>query len=672
MRRIKTVCRAMGAAALMAGFLGCADISLINDTGSSDNSSTEKTSVETTFSDSFDSLDSDLYTTVSGTWETEDGDLQETGGGTGILIISDITTGDDCTISADVKSQAESKDAGLLIRYQDEDNYYTLTLNNGKLLLKEKVSGSWTTLESVTCDYSTDSFSTIAVSVTDSTYTAYLEGEEQFSVSDSSLTSGSFGFKTSSNTAYFDDLEVTYYSDEEESEENPTVTDSSFSDSFTYEDSTVDSDYYTEVSGSWEITTDDGEYVLNETGGSTAILILNTVSTDSDATVTVDVKSQDTTKDAGLLARYEDTDNYYILYLDDDLLKLKKKVEGTWTTLASEDCSYSTTEYSQISLTIEDSTLTGYFDGSALISASDSDLTSGYFGLKTSSNTAYFDDFSVEYEEDEDSSDAEYPTDIIPTIATNWKLTLPVDENGDDNTELYLSGGSIDDRNNDAYEVALDDLQDYEYDTYFQVDDGGVRFRGHCAGATTSGSCYPRSELRQEYDGGDNYWSVDDYQYLNTRLKITQTPEQKPEVCFTQIHGPEDEPLRVQYHADYGVYVIWNEDNKDYDNALDYTLGDILDITVTVDTLSDVDEDDDGEDDNITCEITNESTGDSYSRSWTSSDDTGYFKVGCYTQSTVWLSEYKGDDYEDEDIDAYGEVIVYSIELMEDGVTVSD
>ncbi|MDC7221756.1 MAG: polysaccharide lyase family 7 protein [Spirochaetales bacterium] len=283
------------------------------------------------------------------------------------------------------------------------------------------------------------------------------------------------------------------------------------------------------------------------------------------------------------------------------------------------------------------------------------------------SNDDSGDDGSSEDDTSDDDGSAEYPSDIIPGIPENWKITLPVDENGDDSSEIYLSGGSVDDRNTDAYEVVLDDLLDYEYEPYFQVDDGGVRFRAHCAGATTSGSKYPRSELRQEYNGGDNYWSVDNYQYLNTRLKVTHTPEQKPEVCITQIHGPDDEPLRIQYHADYGLYIIWNESNKDYDNALDYTLGDVLDITVTVDTLSGVDSDEDGEDDNITCEITNESTGESYYKTWTSADDEGYFKVGCYTQSTVWLNEYKGDSYEDEDIDAYGEVIVYSIDLVEDG-----
>lgn len=246
------------------------------------------------------------------------------------------------------------------------------------------------------------------------------------------------------------------------------------------------------------------------------------------------------------------------------------------------------------------------------------------------------------------SQDKVYPTDIIPSL-TDWKITLPVDKDGNDSS----SASSVDDRNKTPWEIADNDLIDFEYAPYFQVDDGGVRFRGHCAGTTTKGSKYPRSELRQRYNGGNGYWSVQDYQYLNTTMKITHTPVEKPEVCITQIHGPDDEPLRVQYHRDKGVYIVWNERNKDYANAIDYTLGQMLDITVIV------------ENGDITCTIINVDTGESYTKTWTSSDSTGYFKVGCYTQSTIFLKEYKGSSYNDEAMDAYGEVIVYSIELIE-------
>ncbi|WNJ19702.1 polysaccharide lyase family 7 protein [Pontibacter sp. G13] len=241
-----------------------------------------------------------------------------------------------------------------------------------------------------------------------------------------------------------------------------------------------------------------------------------------------------------------------------------------------------------------------------------------------------------------------YPTDIIPSLV-EWKITLPVDANGDDSS----NSTSASNRNNDAHEIKDNNLIDYEYPPYFYASNGEVYFRGHCAGATTSGSYYPRSELRQRVGGGDNYWSVDDYQYLQTNLRVTQVPVVKPEVSMVQIHGPSDEPLRVQYHADIGVYIIWNESNKDTGNALDYNLGEDLRVTVTVDNGD------------ITCLIENLDQGTNYSRTWASSDNTGYFKVGCYTQSSIFLSDFKSNYSQDEPLTAYGEVAVSSINLVE-------
>ncbi|GAA4848838.1 polysaccharide lyase family 7 protein [Algivirga pacifica] len=240
-----------------------------------------------------------------------------------------------------------------------------------------------------------------------------------------------------------------------------------------------------------------------------------------------------------------------------------------------------------------------------------------------------------------------YPTDIIPSLV-DWKITLPVDANGDDSADAP----NVDSRNKNAHEVKDANLIDYTYTPYFYAANGEVYFRGHCAGATTSGSKYPRSELRQRVGGGDNYWSVNDYQYLQTELRVTHLPVEKPEVSMVQIHGPVDEPLRVQYHANQGVYIIWNETNKDTANALDYSLGERLRVTVTVDNGD------------ITCLIENLDRSTSYSKTWASSDATGYFKVGCYTQSSIFLSEFK-TGYNNEPLDAYGEIAVKSITLTE-------
>ncbi|MBD3242295.1 MAG: hypothetical protein GF331_17005 [Chitinivibrionales bacterium] len=245
-----------------------------------------------------------------------------------------------------------------------------------------------------------------------------------------------------------------------------------------------------------------------------------------------------------------------------------------------------------------------------------------------------------------------YPSDLLPCV-TEWKITLPVDHNGDDSSNET----DVDQRNTDAMEVVGEDLIDYKYSPYFYAADSEVVFRAHCAGATTSGSKYPRSELRQLVDGGSNYWSMNDPQFLQASLRVTHVPVEKPEVCMVQIHGPDDEPLRVQYHADRGVYLIWNESNKDYDNALDYTLGERLEVTVSVQSMD------------ITCTIRNLDRGAACTKTWTSMDATGYFKVGCYTQSSIFLSQFKTGK-NDEPLDAYGEVRVSALSLTPESVGV--
>ena len=249
---------------------------------------------------------------------------------------------------------------------------------------------------------------------------------------------------------------------------------------------------------------------------------------------------------------------------------------------------------------------------------------------------------------------AVYPVEVVPDIA-RWKITLPVDSNGNDSS----GGSSKDDINHNAAEIKDEGLEMLLREPHFFVENGEMVFNAHCAGATTSGSSYPRSELRQRVGGGDNYWSVNDLQYISVDLRVTETPVYKPEISVVQIHGPEDEPLRVQYSANSpgGIWYIWNETNKVYldpskDN-FEYALGQRLRVDVTV------------EGGRIYLYLKNLDNGQTYANDWESNDSTGYFKVGAYTQSSIYLQSIKGGDAQDEPADAAGEVRVSRIQLFE-------
>ena len=96
---------------------------------------------------------------------------------------------------------------------------------------------------------------------------------------------------------------------------------------------------------------------------------------------------------------------------------------------------------------------------------------------------------------------------------------------------------SKDDRNTDPVTIRSSALEDFSSYPYFWAEQGEVVFRAHCGGATTRGSYYPRSELRQLVNGGDEYWSMQEPQAIETELRITEVPDEKPAVNVLQIHA---------------------------------------------------------------------------------------------------------------------------------------
>lgn len=240
-------------------------------------------------------------------------------------------------------------------------------------------------------------------------------------------------------------------------------------------------------------------------------------------------------------------------------------------------------------------------------------------------------------------------------LGTTWKVTVPYDSDGNDSGNV----SDPDDRNSDAedYFDLIEASEDFPNNFY--VDGNEVIFTAHCGGATTSGSIYPRTELRQlDEDGDDNYFDLDDYQYLDVTVRVLEVPTERPEVNMVQIHGPSDEPLRVEYNAGSdGLHLTINEDDDGWEDVIGYSLGDRLRVQVTVD------------DGRMWLVLNNLETGEVYDdiQGVDLDDDTGYFKVGCYLQSSITYCEEKNKD-EDECTDdapsAKGTVAVSNLTLV--------
>jgi hypothetical protein len=122
---------------------------------------------------------------------------------------------------------------------------------------------------------------------------------------------------------------------------------------------------------------------------------------------------------------------------------------------------------------------------------------------------------------------SQFPSEIIDP--ENWYLTLPTGKKGSPDTI-------------DAAKLAS------YHSEFFQLNQqrNGVVFTANAGGVTTSGSHYPRSELREM--SGDEKASWDGRKGTHTMVldqAITETPKNKPDVIAGQIHGTSDDLMQI-------------------------------------------------------------------------------------------------------------------------------
>lgn len=126
---------------------------------------------------------------------------------------------------------------------------------------------------------------------------------------------------------------------------------------------------------------------------------------------------------------------------------------------------------------------------------------------------------------------------------TNWKLCLPIDEDGE---TLGV-----------AYEVLS--LSGFEHSSYFYTaDDGAMVFKATTNGALTKGTTCARSELREMNGSSLAAWSLDDGGTMTATLTVEDAPRttegENGRIVVGQIHGSSEELARL-YWDNGEVYV---------------------------------------------------------------------------------------------------------------------
>ncbi len=208
---------------------------------------------------------------------------------------------------------------------------------------------------------------------------------------------------------------------------------------------------------------------------------------------------------------------------------------------------------------------------------------------------------------------------------TNWKLTLPV----------AASGSSK------AQEIVQPQLASYAVSPYFTVTGGGdgVVFQANAGGATTSGSGYPRSELREMTSGGAKLasWSTTSgTSTMTVRTAVTHLTSAKPQVTVAQVHDDSDDVLVIRLDGPHHLYAEHDGTNYgDLDNG--YVLGTPFTATMTASGG------------HIRISYNGVSKVD-----YQVSGSGNYFKAGCYLQSNT----SKGDAPS-----AYAEVVIYRLDV---------
>jgi hypothetical protein len=152
--------------------------------------------------------------------------------------------------------------------------------------------------------------------------------------------------------------------------------------------------------GTWSVVTDGSTQVYNSTSttGNGRTVAGQSSWTNYKVEAQIKVDTWGSTSKAGLVARYQDEDNYYFMLYENSTSSVKLfKRSGGVNTVIAQSSALTAYEgiYNSYRLELNGSTLTGYFNDLQVLSATDSTFTSGSIGLYTVKQLAYFDDVKV-------------------------------------------------------------------------------------------------------------------------------------------------------------------------------------------------------------------------------------------------------------------------------------
>lgn len=314
-------------------------------------------------------------------------------------------------------------DTAVVFCYQDTSNYYYVSLNesndgNTKGVFKV-VSGTPTELADIGSSISSDVDYPIEIQRSGSSIVVLLNSSQVASVSDSTFTAGKVGFGSKNDGAQYDDLLV----------DVPSGGSVLFSDDF--DDGNANG--WSVSTGNWSVNNQ--EYLVTNYG-------ITSAGDSGWADYSVEAMVEPITADYScLLGRFQDASNFYQIevHAANDEVGLWKNVGGTWTQLDSYSTTINTNTWYELKLEMDGTSIKGYFNGSLVVSATDSSHSSGKVGVRANNDTR-FDD--IEASEITTSLMTLFSDDFDDGDASGWTTsggTWSVDTQEYENTSYGLS-----------------------------------------------------------------------------------------------------------------------------------------------------------------------------------------------------------------------------------------
>ncbi len=343
------------------------------------------------YSENFESGAAADWTMIDGTWSViTDGTKVLRAPSTDSMARAYVgdTTWRDYRTEAKVKinSWAASGDrsVGLIARYTNPTNYYILNYNAtaSELRITKQVNGVFTRLATKTAfTLSTGAWHTFKAELVGSSLQLYVNGTLQLSATDSALTAGGAGVMQTNGDVRYDDVAVSRI----------TLLDENFNDGVANGWSVVD--------GNWTYVTDGTVTYRTPNTDAISRAITGTAWGNYALESKVKINSWGSgDKSVGLMARYQDATNYYILNYNATAgeLRITKQVAGVFTRLATKTgVTLSTGTWHTLKAQLNGPTINLYVNGNLELTATDSAFSSGKGGLMQTYGDIRYDDVLV-------------------------------------------------------------------------------------------------------------------------------------------------------------------------------------------------------------------------------------------------------------------------------------